>query len=163
MPAPPAVPPGAPRARRLAILGFSGDRAFLKSALSAQEKDWLDACLTVSPAELQPAQRHNLPAWLAGPLLARLGQASFDALAEAYLAGVDWEPRADVEARAAALLPGLLLARVPGCYFNVGNGTDETPGEGGCPVHNAGYDFNDRVLGTGATYWVRLTEAWLKA
>ena len=44
-----------PRARRLAILGFSGDRAFLKSALSAQEKDWLDACLTVSPTELQPA------------------------------------------------------------------------------------------------------------
>ena len=47
----------------------------MKSALSAQEKDWLDACLTVSPAELQPAQRHNLPAWLAGPLLARLGPA----------------------------------------------------------------------------------------
>jgi len=40
--------------------------------------------------------------------------ASFSALAEAYLAGVDWEPRADVEARAAALLPGLLLARVDG-------------------------------------------------
>jgi hippurate hydrolase len=28
-------------------------------------------------------------------------------------------------------------------------------------VHNAGYDFNDRVLSTGATYWVKLTERWL--
>jgi hippurate hydrolase len=28
-------------------------------------------------------------------------------------------------------------------------------------VHNAGYDFNDRVLSTGATYWVKLAEAYL--
>ena len=40
--------------------------------------------------------------------------ACFDALADAYLAGVDWEPADAVEARAAALLPGLLLARVAG-------------------------------------------------
>ncbi len=40
--------------------------------------------------------------------------AAFDALAEAYLQGVDWEPRAVLERRAAALLPGLLLARVDG-------------------------------------------------
>lgn len=38
----------------------------------------------------------------------------FGALAEAYLEGVDWEPPAAVERRAAALLPGLLLARVDG-------------------------------------------------
>ena len=38
----------------------------------------------------------------------------FDVLAEAYLAGAAWEPRAGLEARAAALLPGLLLARVDG-------------------------------------------------
>ena len=36
------------------------------------------------------------------------------ALAEAYLHGVTWEPRAHLEQRAAALLPGLLLARVDG-------------------------------------------------
>jgi aminoglycoside phosphotransferase (APT) family kinase protein len=40
--------------------------------------------------------------------------ACFAALAEAYLTGVDWEPRAALEARASALLPGLLLARVDG-------------------------------------------------
>ena len=38
----------------------------------------------------------------------------FDALATAYLAGVAWEQPAELEARAAALLPGLLLARVDG-------------------------------------------------
>jgi aminoglycoside phosphotransferase (APT) family kinase protein len=40
--------------------------------------------------------------------------ACFDALAETYLERVDWEPRAAVERRAAALLPGLFLARVDG-------------------------------------------------
>lgn len=40
--------------------------------------------------------------------------ASFDALAAAYLAHVDWEPIEAVEARTAALLPVLALARVDG-------------------------------------------------
>lgn len=40
--------------------------------------------------------------------------ASFDALARAYLQRVDWEPTDALERRAAALLPGLLLARVDG-------------------------------------------------
>jgi hypothetical protein len=39
---------------------------------------------------------------------------SFDALARAYLRRVDWEPPESLERRAAALLPGLLLARVDG-------------------------------------------------
>lgn len=39
---------------------------------------------------------------------------SFAACVASYLAGVDWEPRRDIEARAAALLPGLFLARVDG-------------------------------------------------
>ena len=40
--------------------------------------------------------------------------ACFDAMAATYLAGVTWEPPADLERRAAALLPGLFLARVDG-------------------------------------------------
>ena len=40
--------------------------------------------------------------------------ACFDALAAAWLAGVAWEAPAAAEARAATLLPGLLLARVDG-------------------------------------------------
>jgi hippurate hydrolase len=51
------------------------------------------------------------------------------------------------------------LEKVPGCYVNIGNGMGS---EGGCMVHNPGYDFNDRVLSMGATYWVKLAEAWLR-
>lgn len=40
--------------------------------------------------------------------------ACFSALARAHLAHVGWEPAASLEARAAHLLPGLLLARVDG-------------------------------------------------
>jgi aminoglycoside phosphotransferase (APT) family kinase protein len=40
--------------------------------------------------------------------------AAFSALASAYLAGVDWESADGLEARAAALLPALFLARVDG-------------------------------------------------
>jgi aminoglycoside phosphotransferase (APT) family kinase protein len=40
--------------------------------------------------------------------------ACFDAIASTYLAGVTWEPAAELEARAAHLLPGLLLGRVDG-------------------------------------------------
>jgi len=50
------------------------------------------------------------------------------------------------------------LEKVPGCYINIGNGVGS---DGGCMVHNGNYDFNDRVLATGATYWVKLVERWL--
>jgi len=40
--------------------------------------------------------------------------AAFSALAGAYLAGIDWESATEIEARAAALLPALFLARVDG-------------------------------------------------
>ena len=40
--------------------------------------------------------------------------ACFDALADAYRAGVSWEPPEELEARAARLLPALFLARVDG-------------------------------------------------
>ena len=51
----------------------------------------------------------------------------------------------------------MLLAR-PGCYVWIGNGTGS---QGGCMVHNPGYDFNDAILPTGAAYWVRLAETAL--
>ena len=40
--------------------------------------------------------------------------ACFDTLGAAYLAGVAWEPAAQIEARVARLLPGLFLGRVDG-------------------------------------------------
>jgi len=50
-----------------------------------------------------------------------------------------------------------MLEVKPGCYFTIGNGD----GEGGCMVHNPGYDFNDAILPIGASYWVKLVERFL--
>jgi hippurate hydrolase len=50
-----------------------------------------------------------------------------------------------------------MLERCPGSYLAIGNG----PGEGGCTLHNPGYDFNDENLVVGAAYWVCLTERFL--
>ncbi len=47
-----------------------------------------------------------------------------------------------------------MLAEVPGCYINIGNGD----GEGACEVHNPSYDFNDAALPYGAAFFVRLVE-----
>ena len=52
--------------------------------------------------------------FLVEPLWIRAFLEAFDALAEAYLAGVRWEAAGELEARAARLLAGLFLARVDG-------------------------------------------------
>ncbi len=52
-----------------------------------------------------------------------------------------------------------MLEQVPGCYLVIGNGNGD--GEGGCMVHNLGYDFNDANVTIGATYWTRLAERFL--
>jgi len=62
-----------PRQRRMAILGFHGPRDFLKSALTDQEKSWLDQCDAIRPADLLERHRHNLPEWLVQPLKEQLG------------------------------------------------------------------------------------------
>ncbi|MDO9216713.1 MAG: M20 aminoacylase family protein, partial [Lacisediminimonas sp.] len=58
-----------------------------------------------------------------------------------------------------------MLQRKRGCYVFIGNGDGEHRtgghGLGPCNLHNACYDFNDRLLPLGASYWVRLAEAFL--
>ena len=50
---------------------------------------------------------------------------------------------------------------LPGCYFMVGNG-DGKPGSGpGCMVHTTGYDFQDAILPTTASFWVTLVRRYL--
>jgi 16S rRNA (cytosine967-C5)-methyltransferase len=61
--------------RRMAILGFYGPRDFLRSALTDQEKQWLDQCDAVKPHDLMERHRHNLPDWLVQPLKDSLGDA----------------------------------------------------------------------------------------
>ncbi len=70
-----------PMPRRLAILAWRGSDSFLGAALSPVEKQWLAQVQAISPDSLQPRLRHNLPDWLAEPLLAKLGEGEFWRLA----------------------------------------------------------------------------------
>ena len=56
-----------------------------------------------------------------------------------------------------------MLERVPGSYLLIGNGVGNGIGEGGCMVHNPGYDFNDHNVAIGSAYWVLLAERFLAA
>ncbi|OZI33692.1 amidohydrolase [Bordetella genomosp. 5] len=58
------------------------------------------------------------------------------------------------------------LEKVPGCYLFLGNGDGDHRlqsyhGMGPCQLHNPNYDFNDALLPVGATYWVKLVEAYM--
>jgi hippurate hydrolase len=59
-----------------------------------------------------------------------------------------------------------MLQQKPGCYAFLGNGVgahrEHAHGSGPCNLHNPSYDFNDELLPIGATYWVRLAQAWLQ-
>jgi hippurate hydrolase len=59
-----------------------------------------------------------------------------------------------------------MLQEKPGCYVFIGNGEgdhrDGGHGLGPCNLHNPSYDFNDRLLPIGATFWVRLAESYLR-
>jgi len=58
-----------------------------------------------------------------------------------------------------------MLQAKPGAYCFIGNGdgVHREMGHGGgpCTLHNPSYDFNDELIPLGATYWVKLVEAWL--
>lgn len=55
-----------------------------------------------------------------------------------------------------------MLQEKPGCYVFIGNGDGAHRsgghGLGPCQLHNTSYDFNDKLLPIGASYWVRLVE-----
>jgi len=90
-----------PKERRLAILGFYGPGDFLRSALTDQEKNWLDACEQVNQQDLMERHRHNLPEWLVEPLKAQLGE-GFWPLVESLNAGAGLDLRVnDFKARRA--------------------------------------------------------------
>ena len=50
-----------------------------------------------------------------------------------------------------------MLQERPGCYIWLGQGDDEHQ----AMVHNTQYDFNDRILPIGASYWAQLVETAL--
>lgn len=56
---------------------------------------------------------------------------------------------------------GAFLQVVPGNFAFIGNGIDAD--DGGTPLHNAGYDFNDSILTTGARYFAEIARMQLAA
>ena len=54
---------------------------------------------------------------------------------------------------------GFMLERVPGSYGFIGNGPGGKPGVN---LHNAAYDFNDDILGLGASFWNGLARQWFE-
>ncbi len=72
------------------------------------------ACLGDPAFDLAFCLNHLLLKSLWNPAAQAAFGACFTPLVRAYLARVDWEPAAALEARAASLLPALLLARVDG-------------------------------------------------
>jgi metal-dependent amidase/aminoacylase/carboxypeptidase family protein len=47
-----------------------------------------------------------------------------------------------------------MLEGRPGAYVFLG----QADGAGGAMIHNSHYDFNDRLLPIGVSYWIRLVE-----
>jgi 16S rRNA (cytosine967-C5)-methyltransferase len=62
-----------PLERRLSILAWQGNEAFLRAALNPLEQTWLAEVNLVDRSTLPDKLRHNLPDWLANPLRDTLG------------------------------------------------------------------------------------------
>ncbi len=54
---------------------------------------------------------------------------------------------------------GFMLEKVPGAYGFIGNAAAGQPGTN---LHSAAYDFNDDILGLGASFWDRLVRQWFE-
>ena len=54
---------------------------------------------------------------------------------------------------------GWMLARCPGAYGVIGNGTEGSHGAG---LHSPGYDFNDAIIPSGVAFWVNLVSAFFR-
>ncbi len=59
--------------RRLVLLGWQGNAAFLRAALAEPELQWLEQVAAVDRTALAEKLRHNLPEWLAERLQAEMG------------------------------------------------------------------------------------------
>lgn len=65
------------RFRRLALLAFAGDAAFLQNHLSEAEKEWLSACASLPESHYTENHKHNLPEWLAQRIAEEVPDAAF--------------------------------------------------------------------------------------
>ncbi len=102
------------RQRRVLIHGDVSPKNILLGPRGPVLLDAECACFGEPAFDLAFCLNHLLLKRAWRPADAARFRAAYDALGAAYLALVAWEPRADVEARAARLLGGLLLARIDG-------------------------------------------------
>ncbi len=98
------------------------------------------------------------------PLINHAKETAFAVEVMQSIVGAD-NVNAQVEPTMGAEDFAFMLQEKPGCYVFIGNGEGDHRssghGLGPCNLHNPSYDFNDELLPLGATYWVRLAEAWL--
>ena len=87
------------------------------------------------------------------PLVNDAEEADFAASVCVDIAGAD-SVRRDPALIMASEDFSFMLNEVRGCYINIGNGD----GEGACEVHNPSYDFNDKALPYGASFFARVVE-----
>jgi amidohydrolase len=90
------------------------------------------------------------------PTINRAAEAKFAADVAAEIFGAEHVIRDIAPSMGAEDFSYMLNAR-PGAMVWLGNG----PGEGGCFLHNARYDFNDAAIPYGVSFFVRLTEKFL--
>jgi 16S rRNA (cytosine967-C5)-methyltransferase len=85
-----------PQERRLAIVGWAGDAAFLRAALAGHEQKWLETVEAIERGTLAAKLRHNLPDWIAQPLQSQLGDEGFWALVASLDAAAPLDLRVNV-------------------------------------------------------------------
>lgn len=111
-------------------------------------------------AQVQFEFKRNYP-----PLINHAQEAAFAADVMRTIVGAG-RVDAQVEPTMGAEDFAFFLQEKPGCYVFIGNGEGEHRaighGLGPCNLHNPSYDFNDELLPIGATYWVRLAQAYLR-
>eukprot|EP01034_Spumella_vulgaris_P035485 gene35484-biopygen30190 len=110
-------------------------------------------------AEVEFAFRRNYP-----PLVNHAKETRFAVEVMKAVAGAD-QVDDQVEPTMGAEDFAFFLQEKPGCYIFLGNGDgdhrDGGHGLGPCVLHNGSYDFNDKLLPIGASFWVRLAETAL--
>jgi hippurate hydrolase len=99
------------------------------------------------------------------PLINHPEQTAFAAEVARAVAGAD-KVDTNTEPTMGAEDFAFMLQAKQGCYIFIGNGEGDHRagghGLGPCQLHNASYDFNDKLLPVGASYWVRLAEMALR-
>ena len=90
------------------------------------------------------------------PTVNHADEAEFAAEVAAEICGADRVDRNVAPSLGGEDFSYMLQAR-PGAMLWLGNG----PGEGGCFLHNARYDFNDSAIPVGVSFFARLAERFL--